>query len=554
MLGRCCLCTPPVPFPGFIRRYLYPTAIADYNSLSNTTYTAEQYYTDVAKNFSTSTFYYGGKLLNCLSYTMTIPATATSRQSAILQPVRFTIDETSTNGGTLDYWKSSSGFLRRAIDAQYQAFASDELLPASGNSHVSDNDPPNINYANDLTSGLYDLWKQTSGYEFTGRVFAPPLPRNFEVRPRYVQIRKNGAAYGNLYDLEDFNDNRESSIGLQKYVTQNTILFSGSPNFNSSYWNVFTFQFSAGDTAELDVWFEVVADPDPNQIVTKYVPVSIGQNDNASSSHAGHDTDSSWVPAGAVLLGANPLASAAMQVSGLDMSDGYDPSADTYTYTADDGTAVMGKALSSDAIQFATDSGSLLWYFSRTIAGTPQPGTGSSTWQSDNGDPWELVTDNCTTGDPVEPEDNPPDPTDPPTNTIADGGCELPAQSRTLYVYLLHIWREEMSYLAVSWYLDGNDYTSATGWHTTVYRPANASPTPDYATQVYSNRDANDLTVGFAGCFAHLGSTVYKMILYADGTLPQVQTGTTHSNGHSQLPSDLQAIVPTSITAVHGTQ
>ena len=170
MLGRCCLCEPPIPYVGFIRRYMHATAIADYNSLSNATYTSQQLYGSVARNFSTGTSYYGGHLLNCLTYTLEIPASATGEQSAILQPIRFTIDETNSNGGTFDFWRSPTGLdTYRAQQSRWQLFASDTLLPASGNSHVDNSNPAAFDYQIGVQNGFYHMWQQAAGYEWTGR-------------------------------------------------------------------------------------------------------------------------------------------------------------------------------------------------------------------------------------------------------------------------------------------------------------------------------------------------------------------------------------------------
>jgi len=557
MLGRCCLCEPPIPYVGFIRRYMHATAIADYNSLSNATYTSKQLYTEVARNFSTSTNYYGGQLLNCLTYTLEIPASATGRQSKILQPIRLTLDETSSNGGNFDYWRTPTGLdTLRAQQSSQQLFASDELLPISGNSHVDNSDPYAFSITTGVSNAYYHMWQQAAGYEWTGYFYRPPLPSVYGIRPRYIQIRKNGSAYGDIYDLEDFNDHFESTIGVPPYRSDGSLLRYSLlfPSATAQWsaigylYNDWNFQFTDGDLIDLDVWLEVVADPDDGQTETKYVPISIGVDEDTSGSHQASDYSTSWIPSGAILQARAPIKTSSVQISGLDVSVGYAPSTDTYTYTPDDGTAVMGKAVGTDGA-FSTDSGSLTWQFTRTIAGSPEPGEGSSTWSSDNGDPWELVADNCTIGEPTEPATSPPAPTDPPSSTLAFGGCQVPAEDRTLTVTLYHIWREEMVYIAINWTLSATDYLPKVNGGS-FYRPQNATPTPDYATTVYSRRDGGNLTVGHAGCFNHLGTTVFEMVADAD----RVQDGTSYDNEHGDLPADLQSIVPTSITVTHSTQ
>lgn len=557
MLGRCCLCEPPIPYVGYIRRYMHATAIADYNSLSNATYTSTQLYSEVARNFSTGTSYYGGQLLNCLTYTLEIPASTTGRQSKILQPIRLTLDETSSNGGNFDYWRTPIGLdTLRAQQSSQQLFASDELLPVSGNSHVDNSNPHTFQIVTSVSNARYHMWQQAAGYELTGYRFWPPVPRNYGVRPRYIQIRKNGSAYGSIYDMEDYNDHYESTTGLLNYRTDGyplryELLFpSASPQWTAFgyLFNNWNFQFTDGDLIDLDVWLEVVADPDDGQTATKYVPISIGIDEDTSGSHQASDYSTSWIPSGAVLQARSPIKTSSLQLSGLDVSVGYAPSTDTYTYTPDDGTAVMGKAVGTDGT-FFTDSGSLTWEFTRTITGSPSPGSGSSTWSSDNGDPWELVADNCTVGEPTEPTTSPPAPTDPPSSTTAFGGCQVPAEDRTLTVRLWHIWREEMCYISISWTLSATDSFPQLNAGT-VYRPQNATPTPDYATTVYSRRDGGSLTIGHAGCFDHLGTTVFELVTTADS----VQDGTTYDNKHGDLPAALQDIVPTSITVTHSTQ
>jgi hypothetical protein len=532
---------------------MHATAIADYNSLSNATYTSKQLYGSVARNFSTSTNYYGGHLLNCLTHTLEIPASATGRQSKILQPIRLTLDETSSNGGNFDYWRNPSGEKNdvgdfRAQDSQYQLFASDTLLPASGNSHVDNSNPSALYYRIGLQNGFYHMWQQAAGYEYTGGIFAPPLPKNWGIRPRYVQMRKNGSAYGSLIDLQTWNDSYKTLTGFFYGYTWPSTASMARFSLSSSVSPGWSFAWNDGDTLDLDIWLEVIADLDPGQTITKYVPVSLAIDEDTSGSHQTSDYSSGWVPAGAVLQANTSISTGRLQISGLDVSVGYAPSTDTYTYTPDNGTAVMGKAVGTDGT-FSTDSGSLTWQFTRTIAGSPEPGVGSSTWSSDNGDPWELVADNCTIGEPTEPTDPLPTPTDPPSSTLAFGGCEVPAEDRTLTVYLLHVWREEMCYLKIDWQLSATTYDpSEQGF--TLYRPRNATPTPDYASTVYSRRDGGNLIIGPAGCFDHLGTTVFDLAALVD----KVQDGTSYDNEHGDLPTTLQGIVPTSITVTHSTQ
>lgn len=550
MLGRCCLCEPPIPYVGFIRRYMHATAITDYNSLSDATYTSKQLYGSVARNFSTGTSYYGGHLLNCLTHTLEIPATATGEQSVIMQPIRFTIDETNSNGGTFDSWRSPTGLdTYRAQQTQHQLFASDTLLPASGNSHVDNSNPSALYYQIGLQNGFYHMWQQAAGYEYTGGIFAPPLPQNWGIRPRYVQMRKNGSAYGSLIDLQTWNDSYKTLTGFfyGRYTWPSTATMAWF-SLSSSVSPGWSFAWNDGDTLDFDIWMELVADPDSGQTATKYVPVSLAIDEDTSGSHQTSDYSSGWVPAGAVLQANTPISTGRLQLSGLNVSVGYNPSTDTYTYTPDDGTAVMGKAVSTDGT-FSTDSGSLTWQFTRTIAGTAQPGEGTSTWSSDNGDPWELVADNCTIGEPTEPAASPPAPTDPPSNTLAFGGCQVPAENRTLSAVLYHIWRKEMCYIGISWKLSATYYLPQVNGGS-VYRPRNATPTPDYASTVYSRRDGGNLIIGPAGCFDHLGTTVFELVNTADS----VQDGTTYDNAHGDLPTELQGIVPTSITVTHSTQ
>ena len=550
MLGRCCLCEPPIPYVGYIRRYMHATAIADYNSLSDANYTSKQLYGSVARNFPTSTSYYGGHLLNCLTHTLEIPATATGEQSVIMQPIRFTIDETNSNGGTFDYWRSPTGLdTYRAHESQLQLFSSDTLLPSSGNSHVDNTNPSNFTYYIGVHNGFYHMWQQAAGYEWTGFSYRPPLPRNYGIRPRYIQMRKNGTAYGSLIDLQTFNDDYKTQTGFfyGRYMWPSTSSMS-KYYLSAAVSPGWSFVWSDGDTLDLDIWMELVADPDIGQTVTKYVPISLAIDEDASGSHQTSDYSSTWIPSGAALQANTPISTGRLQLSGLDVAVGYTPSTDTYTYTPDDGTAVMGKAVSTDGT-FSTDSGSLTWEFTRTITGSAEPGVGTSEWVSINGQPWQLEVDNCTIGEPTEPTASPPAPTTPPTNTTDYGGCEVPAEDRTLTVNLYHIWRDEMCYIGISWKLSATYYLPQVNGGS-VYRPKNATPTPDYATTVYSRRDGGSLTIGPAGCFDHLGTTVFELVTTAD----DVQDGTTYDNKHSDLPTELQDIVPTSITVTHSTQ
>lgn len=576
MLGRCCLCEPPVPYEGKILRQMFPTAIADYESLSDATYTAGQYYTGTARNFSTKVNTYGGHQLNCLTYMLDVPGTATGEQSAILQPVRYTIDETNSSGGNFDYWETPS-HPGRFSPVLNQFFSSDTLLPASGNSHMDNSDPHQIRimsplgvrYGQSTFNALRHVWQQLDGYEQTVSTwFKPPLPVSFGVFPRYIQYRKNGTAYGPLHDLEDYWAALLAPYGVKAmhYPYAYDILFPSTTRLWQVYgshlqnWN---FQFADGDEIDVDVWFEIRADPVAGS--DRAVVISIGRDEVSSGSHSASDESDSWVPSGSTIFSYAALADRPLTLYGIDASPGWDPATDTYTYTPADGSATLGKATPTGARVWAIDSGSLTWApATQTYTTPPQAGSGSSTWQSDNGDPWELIADNCTTGDPTEPTSDPPDPTDPPSSTLAFGGCEIAGVNRDLNIYLQHDWRDEMSWLSIEFHLDPYGLPSdpdheAAEFVKAVYRPANATPTADYPQTVYSRREASDVAIGPTGCFDHLGSTEYELwwlYEYDGGSISnisdQVQTGTTHDSGHSSLSAILQDIVPTSITVDHG--
>lgn len=99
--GRCCKCSPPIPFLGSIYRTYSPALIADYAGYSTASWVSDTL-TPVS-TFSRNE-YYRFDSLDALYYQFTVNNPKTDEHDVILDPVRWTCDMPATNGGRWDYW------------------------------------------------------------------------------------------------------------------------------------------------------------------------------------------------------------------------------------------------------------------------------------------------------------------------------------------------------------------------------------------------------------------------------------------------------------------
>lgn len=352
---------------------MYPTQITDYESVSTASWTSENL--NLHPTSPTS-----GEEWAAYTYQHSVSDQSTDTDEVIMDPIRWAIDEPGSSGGDYDY---------EAWLAQ-QTGVLDTLLPSSGNSHVSDGAIPNLilprmqpRYSNNnLTSTIRDL--DLRCVKSLGATY--DLAVNRVSRPRYFRIRLNGTAVGPLHDMEDLNDIYDWKLA-KNYVPSSS---PGAPP--NGYFGGFrqggqgpspvpfadsiltytlpdTVTFSAGDTLELDVWYEVRLRP------CSISPEGVGgtnicyvlRHDTANSSRV-EDSDKTPFFQGATW----PLCT----IMNREFSDGFDPDADTYSFNFGSNTWYPGDG--SSGAQTADDGdGWIVNVTSRDLTwnGTVQSGT-----------------------------------------------------------------------------------------------------------------------------------------------------------------------------------
>lgn len=288
----CCKCKPPNPYIGGIFREMWVEPIADYESLSTTPWSTTQ----ITDN---------GQTLNVLYGWLHVADHSTDDVEIIMQPLRYSIDGAATSSDNFDllnnramksevfYSTTNVGFTRRIRltsqnDAEYIYYrqvapsvasgvgfadwihASPTLLPASGNSHISDGEPKNIDLFTgvSLFQGFFpsaDILSRTAvaaGIAPSYAVFRNNFATNFMIAVRYARLRKNGLPVGGLLDFSDMIAPEERT----GYLTQTKTWLSlrlglWFPNagptldeFPTSPWQL---SFTSGDTLEIDVWYSL---------------------------------------------------------------------------------------------------------------------------------------------------------------------------------------------------------------------------------------------------------------------------------------------------------
>lgn len=266
---------PPVPYLGTLRRYVYPTQIADYEALSSAAWSTGSFSEYVTFPGSVPT--YGGKVTEWYYYVLDVPNEATSDVSVILQPIRYAIEEASAAGGNFDYWRDGSlnwgdgggGFVDEKVSTR-SPLTSPTLLPVSGNSHVENTSPSSVTlYGMPTNIFPFELWDTQTSFAPLFAGSPRPRPKNQSIRPAYIRFRKNGVGYESLINRGDYNEVVDATYGVANYLyyTQGgyddstifgTVYFANSGTSVAVPWNL---NWTAGDTLEIDVWYELKARP-----------------------------------------------------------------------------------------------------------------------------------------------------------------------------------------------------------------------------------------------------------------------------------------------------
>lgn len=390
--GCCCNCILPVPYLGILKRYLYPTQIADYESLSSGSWSSGDFAEYVT--FTAGVPTYGGTDFTYYYYVLTVPEESTDDVSVILQPLRYAITEPASAAGDFDMWVGSHASYKNWHPHNdenvsswpangRQAFVSDTLLPVSDASHYDNTSPSRLTlfYMPHYRSPL-ELWDVHTSYNPTSVVSPLPVPRNWTVRPKYMWIRKNGSAYESLVDFTDFNDAADSATGISNGLATATSVTNGmtlyfaaaaATSLNKVAWDL---DWVAGDTIELDVWFEMHARPRTgSRTGTKYVVAALPRHQvGTSARYPVRSVYATAVSGATYSLNSNPMVS----LYDIDVSVGFNPA--THTYSFDHGThdwhAGDGSAGAQKARNISAATGSSASYVS---IGTASSGTGNVT-------------------------------------------------------------------------------------------------------------------------------------------------------------------------------
>jgi len=287
----CCSCKPPNPYIGSIVREMWVQPIADYESLSTTPWSTVQ----VTEQ---------GELLNVLYGWLHVADHSTDDVEIIMQPLRYSIDGAATSLDNFDLlnnramksevtYSGVSGTQRKIPlkfigDQEYMYYretgpsvasgvgytewihASPTLLPASGNSHISDGEPGGIDLFTGMifTEALFggaDFYSSTAiaaGIAPSSHVFKNNLATNFMIAIKYARLRKNGVAVGGLLDFSDLIAPEEQTgylRQLNQWLSKRLALYfpnagDAFAQFPQSPWQL---SFTSGDTLEVDVWYSL---------------------------------------------------------------------------------------------------------------------------------------------------------------------------------------------------------------------------------------------------------------------------------------------------------
>jgi hypothetical protein len=302
----------PNPYLGVITRFMTVEAVAEYKTFPGITTTAWNTgnFKDQYNGYAYSPVFTGTEI-ECYYYSMAVADESVDDLTVTMQPLRFSLLGCDTAGDTFDVlwddWpKSGSGTAIHPVGTEFPfgdglrtIYSGSEtfplyhsrnttgttLLPVSGNSHISDNDPSQISlingpwqYAHTIPTPGYRANAFHDLYGWNPRFWLNPnqepgvhlFPDNAEISVRFVQLRKNGASYLSVFDFEPYlqfkrNGNRTSPqqstlLGefglLQLFQPGNAV-----SNADKLREMPVQFQFTAGDTVEIDVWMQLKARP-----------------------------------------------------------------------------------------------------------------------------------------------------------------------------------------------------------------------------------------------------------------------------------------------------
>ena len=341
---------PPVPWIGEISRYLYPTAITDYESVQDAAWSTANLKDTF--NGATASPQFGGTEYSCYYHVVTVSDESTDDVEVIMQPIRYSLDMAAATNDDFDYWRegTTSPVAPQWFDVNgNQPLSSEGYLPVSGNSHVSDGKPTHM-YLKDILDfgGWLHCWRLYGGWNPTISLTPLPICRNWEVTPRYIRVRQNGTPVGGLFDFEDYWDLARQAqyfpwvTGglLSKLLTTYTLYYPSSqlagsvPDLTQAY----ELDITAGDTLEIDVWYQLRSRP----LYNRGVVVQTSQSRNIVACLSRHVTSSSERKKtsdrerfnGALITTLHK----ACVLGGFKIANGWDPSAHTVTLQNTGGT------------------------------------------------------------------------------------------------------------------------------------------------------------------------------------------------------------------------
>ena len=364
-MGRCCQCKPPVPYIGSFWRHFKPETISDYEAIATGSLLLSGVSSSTSTAWSTGTFYsdytfagaLAGPTIDCYYRAVEMGNATTDETNIIMEPVRYSLDGAAAAGDQFDNflrvtYNSGGGYYdsdyygndtRRQVAVNGTMFqqAGNTLLPASGDSHVSDGTIGAIRW--DYLRPNYspgDSWVRAAYYDLTGwrRSDPAPIASNQIVRPAFYRIRINGSAVGDLVELP-YTDNSAASFPFfgtvsngQGILAQTLYWFINSaglfpPGFTTgSYVADWDLTFAAGDTIEIDVWWQLRAYPHYQQSLAdrNWMIAVIPRYETVSGSRS----MSYNFPAGRSI---KPVS-----FIGVEVAAGFNP--DTHTFTFDFGS------------------------------------------------------------------------------------------------------------------------------------------------------------------------------------------------------------------------
>jgi hypothetical protein len=493
-----------------IARYILPTAITDYEELQTAAdWSTGNYRTHWARRFVAP---YGVEFLGSEAalyvYTLEIPA-GTEQTKVITQPLRWSVCEPSTDGGDFEMLRQQGSVSQPgSYETQVlwrndpQGFAQNNWLPASGDSHATASDP--FAAESRWSSNACETHVvHVNGEVVSANPYVQRRPARWYIIARYVQWRVNGIAVGPLHDLYDFYV-AQAPLGILNSAITYVQPFPSGHSLWTSFGSVlenWNLDFSAGDTIEIDVWYEVAAQQTAagaRKLCVSFFRYYTNDNQQFLSRTASLTPSAGFFLQGGT--GGEPWAGI-LTLRGIDMSQGFNPDTHTYDFTPTDGQFSFGKAQADGAFRFTVNSRRLEWSFA---ANEGSACGGTSTWQIQEVEAalqWVLISDDCEGGGtPVEP-----------TSDLDEAGreeatscdCSTSGSGDTWTIILELIYEYEIAYIKIT-------FIRVTGGSTKAvlhYRPESTS---DYIENV-NDRWEGTMKCGPTGVFDHLGTTTFKL-------------------------------------------